>query len=615
MLSTAVFLNSCTSPDGGDNAGAGDANGGSTGSDQSTGSGSSDSSANLPSIVVPEYKDYGRGTVNFDQLAYSRPNMQKIFEDFDRVIAAINADEEQLDVLVDMIVSLEPGYTQVLSMSSFVTVCLYRDMSSSFWAEEDAYISRNYATFSQKIEELYVAAASSPKAEDFEREYFGDGLIEEYKDGGIYTDELVRLMDEEAELENQYNSISTANVTITYGGVTDTYDNVIEHFKQKYGENSMAFESVVIMCDSLYSYASRDAAVPIFVELIKVRRLIADELGEDSYLEFAYDTIYHDYTIDELDKMLDDISTFAVPVYKELAYNFSEFMQTTLSPKLKIDNMMNKLQEFFEDYSPELSEIYNYMLQHKLHDIAPASTNRFDGAFTTYIETNSSPFLFISTNGGVADYLTLLHEFGHFADAYLNYNEKTSLDLEEVSSTALEHLALIALKEYLTDEEYQYLRAYQYQEAFETLVTQGFFARFEMLIYELDYDEINETNIAALAVTAASEFSMNVLAVADISNIIIPHIVLYPSYVQSYCTARIAALELYFEEVENERGLEYYLALIERENPDLSFVQQLEAIGLDSPFKEYTVRDLADKIYFEMTGRHFFKESNETDAA
>ncbi|MBQ8720158.1 MAG: hypothetical protein IJY65_03910 [Clostridia bacterium] len=620
-VSTVGFLYSCGASDGnnGGAASGGDssaASGNESGGSQNGGNNDSAGGASGGStIVVPEYKDYGRATVDFDQLAYSRPNMAKIFEDFDRVIAAIEADEKTLEELLEMIVSLEEGYTQVISMSAFANICLYRDMSNKFWSEEDAYISQNYATFSQKVEELFVAAANSPKAEEFEEKYFGDGLIEEYKDGGIYTDEIVELMDEEAKLESDYESISTATVVITYGDITDTYDNVIEHYKQKYGENSTNFESVVMMCDALYSYAARDAAVPIFIDLIKVRRLIADELELDSYMELAYDKIYHDYTVEEMDKMLDDISAFAIPVYKELAYSFSEFMQTTKCPRLATDKMMNTLYTFFGEYNTELSDIYNYMLQHKLYDVSTATSNRFDGAFTSYIQSNNSPFIFVSTNGGVTDYLTVIHEFGHFADAYMNNHENTSLDLNEVSSTALEHLALIALKDHITDEEYQYLRAYQYQEVFESLITQGFFARFEMLVYELDYEEIDETAIATLAITAASEFSMNITAAADISNIMIPHIVLYPSYVQSYCTSRIVALQLYFEEVESSTGLEAYLDLIDRENPNLSFVEYLEAVGLESPFEEYTVRDLSDKIYFEMTGRHFFKESNDTDAA
>lgn len=621
-LSTVLFLNSCGAPDNGGTGGnmsGGESGGEEENGGENTGGNEGGDSAGGeqagPTIVVPEYKDYGRGTVDFDTLTYTRPNMAKIFDDFDRVIAAIEANEEELDVLLEMIVSLEEGYSQVLSMSSFVNICLYRDTSSKFWSEEDAYISQNQATFSQKIEALYIAAASSPKAEEFEAQYFGEGLIEEYRDGGIYTDELVDLMDEEAELENEYNSISTATVVITYGEKTDTYDNVVAYYKQKYGENSNSFQSVVAMCDTLYSYAAQDAAVPIFVKLVKVRRLIADELGADSYLEFAYDTIYHDYSLEEMDKMLDDISAFAIPVYRELAYNFSEFMQSTSCPKLSVDKMLNNLYEFFGSYNSELADIYSYMLQHKLYDVKPSAANRFEGAFTTYIPTNNSPFVFVSTSGAVTDYLTMLHEFGHFSDAFMNYNQKTSLDLEEVSSTALEHLALIALKNHITEAEYQYLRAYQYREAFEVLITQGFFARLEMLVYELEYDEIDETNIAALAIEAATEFSMNVMAVADISNIMIPHIILYPSYVQSYCTSRIAALKLYFEEVENKRGLEAYLDLLDRENAGLSFVEQLAAVGIESPFKEYTVRDISDKIYFELTGRHFFKESNGTDAA
>ena len=82
--------------------------------------------------------------------------------------------------------------------------------------------------------------------------------------------------------------------------------------------------------------------------------------------------------------------------------------------------MINDLYSVYRDIDPELLDVYSYMLQHGLYDIADESANRFSGAFTTYIYSNNSPFIFMSAEGKIVDYMTLAHEVGHFYDGYVN---------------------------------------------------------------------------------------------------------------------------------------------------------------------------------------------------
>jgi hypothetical protein len=82
---------------------------------------------------------------------------------------------------------------------------------------------------------------------------------------------------------------------------------------------------------------------------------------------------------------------------------------------------------------------------------------------------------------------------------------------------------------------------------------------------------------------------------------------LYPFYIQSYCTSILSALEIYFIEKEAfGKGFETYLDLIDRTEEGLSYLEELEAAGLTSPFEKDFLKTIADKIHFELLGYHYY---------
>ena len=81
--------------------------------------------------------------------------------------------------------------------------------------------------------------------------------------------------------------------------------------------------------------------------------------------------------------------------------------------------------------------------------------------------------------------MTVIHEFGHFADNYINHGASVSLDLAEISSQALELLTLDMMRDTLPDRSYRLLEYYEMYNALEVLLMQGFYAMFEHLVYEI----------------------------------------------------------------------------------------------------------------------------------
>ena len=510
-------------------------------------------------IAYPVYKDYGRDTIDFDKIEYKTPNFDVVNEKFRSVIDAIEKNEISFEEQIALIEALEDDYSNILTMRTLADIRVAQDSSSVYWAEEFSYITGSYPLFASIIEDMYVAAANSPHAERFEDEYFGEGLIEEYKDGGRFTDELVALFEVEEELEARYTSIAAS------------------------------------------PSADDETLTEIFIELVKTRRLIADELNYATYADYAYETLDRDYSSDKASRLLDDICEYILPTYQILSYTTLAkyvYLDSTVKPaSLKLEDLINTSRELIGEVDESFGEIFDYMLQHGLFDVELQEDNRNAGAFVTYLHDYEAPFLFVSAEGSIADYPTLLHEFGHFIDSFINYDSDASIDQKEISSQALEYLMLTRLDDVLSASNSLYLKDTQMLNALMTLIFQGFYAKAEELIYKLPYDKITKENLDAEIVKAATAFSLNTNYINDVSAIFITHTFLYPFYVQSYCTSLIPALEIYFMEIENEgSGFEAYKKLIDRNGEDLTLEEALADAGIDSPFKEDIVLELAGKI-------------------
>ena len=345
-------------------------------------------------VIVPEYKDYGRGTVNFSDISYTRPNYSAVIGKINSVTELIKNNTGDFDSQLKLLKELESDYSTVLSMQSLATVYNAKNTSNQFWNDEFGYVTKNYPAFADAVEEMMVAAANSPNAKLFEDEYFGEGFIEEYKDGGNITDKMVELWEAEEVLEAKYSSLSTASIKVTYNGVSDTVDNLLSYYLDKYGETSGEYVRAYTVIMNGYNKKLVEEAEDIIVSLVKVRREIANELGHASYLTYAYETLGRDYSSSDMEKLFNEISEYAVPVYSSLInLVFSRYFDENRDAKdLSLDDLLNFGYGVIGQIDEGLEDIYAYMLQYGLYDIELSETNRQSGAFTTYIDNYNAPF-------------------------------------------------------------------------------------------------------------------------------------------------------------------------------------------------------------------------------
>ncbi|MBQ7363469.1 MAG: hypothetical protein IJW48_03345 [Clostridia bacterium] len=564
------------------------------------------------SVIKPPYRDYGRGTVDFGELEYRRPDITAISDGILAVAADIADGTLGFDAEVERIESIEDGYITVVSMYTLAELGNMKNSSDAFWHAEYEYMSVGYSRFTDALEAMFVACAESENRERFENEYFGYSL-EDYADGEIYTERAVELLSREAELEAEYSALSTSSIEITYLGKTDTVDNILKGLRESYGADSAIYASAYGDCMELYYEEESRMGGELFLELLSLRALIADELGYDSYTDYAYEIMGHDYSARDMMGLLSDMKDSVYPVFSRLYTRvFNGYFRDADFGQLDTASALNTLYALFGELDPGISEAYSYMLQHNLYDVGDAQSGRFDGSFTTYIESNSSPYLFVTNGGTLTDYATLAHEFGHFYDGYVNFGVDASLDVAEISSQGLELLTVERLSGVLTEEEHRLLEYYETYSILNVLLIQGFFSAFEHYVYKLEYGEINRERVNE-AVARASELIFGSAIYNDLSAVLIPHTVLYPHYVQSYCTSAISALEIYFLECDTEgAGIGVYTQLVLRDGEyGLGYSEMLEAVGLTSPFKDGALRGVCDRIHYQILGSHYFKEQEE----
>ena len=511
-------------------------------------------------LIIPDSDDLGRGTLSYGELEYSYPDTAALISGLTRVRVAIEKNESDFSELLEMIREMEPLYTDFLTAYSYLSIETAKDLTREPYATDYARILEEYPAVLDKIEEMSVAAATSPHAALFESEYFGDGFIEEYENGEKYTDAVAALLTEEAALEAQYAT------------------------------------------------ASEEELSELLVSLIKVRRLIADEMGYSDYSEYAYEQLGHGYSTEDMLGLTDMVAEIALPIYQRLYHlAFKNFFAKYDVPKIPTAKMMNTLGSVYADMDEELSRAYGYMLHYGLFDIGGNAAGRRDGAFTVYLHGNASPFVFMTCEGNGSDYATLAHEFGHFNDMLENDGSRGSLDLEETASIGLELLTVMKMRDHLSAPEYKHLYYTAMQNALITLITQSAFAKFEHYAYALAYQDITEERLTELLVKATTEMGLNPDYYSDLDAIAIPHVVLYPLYVQSYVTSTLVALDICFGEADASGvGVSAYYALLKEQSGE-PLAEQLFEAKLASPFSQETVKDLCDRVYFSIIGAHYFK--------
>lgn len=498
--------------------------------------------------------------VSFDEMEYKRPDIDALKAKAQDVEDLLGNFFKVKDVIIelDKFVDL---YNNFYTMMNLACVRYDIDTRDEFYFEEYSYCTEAAGDVEYLTDELLLDCSNSSMCDYLDKHFFGGLLTEQYSvtDGTGYTpsDELAELERKEAELENDYSEL--------YAKYSGDFDS--GKFKKP-----------------------NEEIARIYIELIKLRHDIAEQRNMKSYEELAYLDNGRDYTAADLDGYIKAIKQYIVPLYKKADSKkmYDRSLVSAMSPKTALSTVTGTV----EGLDKDIDEALGYMLKYKLYDTG-MSDNKYDQSYVLYLNDYDSPFLFCSPSGYSDTVLTIVHEFGHYVDGYLNYGLNDSIDTSEVFSQGMEYLLLCNM-----DDAGQLTR-YKMLDELELYAYQACLNEFEHRAYALGEKELTVETLNSLYSELLEEYGLTD-DYKGLDWISITHLFTSPFYVISYCVSDSAAFELYNMELKKSgSGLEMYMKLLE-ESTSYDFLDLLEECGMSSAISADTVKEiaatLADKL-------------------
>ena len=514
---------------------------------------------------------------SFGDIEYTRPDAQHLRDGFAEVQSLVDGGADSGTIL-EAYYPVEDEYVTYSTMAQYAYIRYTIDLDDEFFTAENAWCDEQSPLVEQAAERCFLAMAESDQRGALEWEYFGDGFFDYYERFPVYSnDRVVELMQKEAALQTDYMALQSS-VTVTWENEERLVSELLDDPELDYDQMMTVYR--------LYYRKYAPQAAKIYASLVKVRREIAQELGYDSYAEFAYAYYYdRDYTPEQAQLYTADIA-------REMADLFYPALMNDYDEEMEASEVMELLGETAYGFGGAFATAYEFMLAYDLYDIS-SSPSKMPGSYMTYLPTYGMPFMYVSPTDGVGDFLTATHEFGHFVDGFVNCNQTSSIDCAEIFSQGLEFLALDRAP--LDSRTHRSLTKSKLADSVMTFLSQACYAEFERQVYELPDGKITADNLSRIFYDCNERFGMGAEGMEDVIGpgwIDVQHFFIAPFYVISYCVSNDAALQIYMAELETGDGSGVYQELLDNAAGN-TVLALLDEAGLESPFAKGRVAELA----------------------
>lgn len=510
-----------------------------------------------------------------------------------RTLSLEPGNEEQIIANYDLMGrELDKLYTQ----QALNEIRYYRDVNNEEYAGIDTQLQQIY----REVVDRFLQTVRDVLCTDY-RESLGahigdEEMVEDYLDYEDMTEELQALLDEENALEQQYDQASMAEYTVTVKGKKWTEESYNEAIDDLTWREMLAISTAL-------DRAKNEAICPIFLDLVRNRNARAQIYGYDNYAEYAYTDLYNrDYTIEEIRSVYAAVKEYIVPVLAEVeeyvyAGNLNDLIYMDY---LTEDYVIDVVGRHMGDIDPALAEVYQYMVDYHLYDI-DYDPNKMNVGYTTTLFEYQEPFFFNTPDYSYYDLETMIHEFGHYNEAFhagtTLLTDVTNMDVAEIHSQGLELLYL----EYADDvygeglgDTAQQMILYQ---ILYSVVDGCLYDEFQNAVFAADH-EMTAEEVNQLFRRLSEEYGYTYYDNSDVAYdwVDVPHTFSSPMYYVSYGTSALAALDIWtLSQEDRQAGIDKYMELTTY-GLTTTYCELLEKCGLKSIFEEGTIRDIAQAV-------------------
>lgn len=528
--------------------------------------------------------------LRFDDMPYERPDAAAFRGIAEKTIRTMR-DGGGYRRTVAMLDELFSRYYSMNTMASIADIRSCRNLADEYWAAEYAACLSALTEIGDIMEDVYLACGASPYGERLEREYFGPGFMAEYGENAEekLSEAFTALAEQENALLVEYRNTVAEPMISVHGVEVPLYDVMYDVWGQRDYDNLM----------NAYYEKYNPILGDLYLRLMSVRKAQAKELGYGSYAEMMFDIGFdRDYSVEEGRAFIESVKRWIVPAYARLMDG--EKQAELLEGYISDAQLYGALETVARGFGGEIGQAYDFMRRNSLSDLT-MSDSKADMSFTTYLDDYEAPFLFVDPYGDRSDIVTVTHEFGHYAEAYISCNAYRSMDLAEVFSQAMQLLSLRPLRDVLGEQGVEQLRLLNMYEFLDTFLWQTLYAEFELRAYALENPRAADLN--ALMWELYKEYGLDTIwnEESAVDWIDITHFFEQPFYVISYPVSACCALELYERELqESGKGLESYLQLADSDQ--IGIVEAAGEAGLQNPITDARVQQVAAFLEGQLAG-------------
>ncbi len=525
--------------------------------------------AALSSCGKSAQADAESALIPYREMTYIRPDLDEMEALFFRTRElALRAAKKDKSALEEELERCWDSYDHFDTMHTLISLRSDGDQSDDALWEENGFCWESSVLVEQWLDELLVACAASAAEVD-------GGLLAGYTaEDAPLSSRAKTLMEEENRLVEDYWSAHQPETFVWQGQEVDAYD--------LFSDPALSDEDYWLARDA-YDRQVNEACAPMYIQLVKTRNALAGELGYASYEDYCYASYGRDYSPAMANRFLQDVAAQAAPYSAALMK--SDPYREVVYEQVDEDDLLWVMEETAQRIGGATANAFQVLRDYGLYDLRVSDT-KATGAYTTYLQDYQAPFCFVGAVGDTDDILSFSHEFGHFADAYFNYNTTDNLDLAETYSQAMSHFAVLCCRDLLEDESWRALVLVHLLSTVDVFTTQAAYAAFESEVYRLAEDELTPGRLNALMADCMGRFGGDVYAGDDSAALYwtqVEHLFEMPFYVVSYVVSGDAALQLLALAQEDfSRAAQVYEDLLDWTED--AFLSQLQRVGLESPF-------------------------------
>ena len=369
----------------------------------------------------------------------------------------------------------------------------------------------------------------------------------------------------------------------------DGADDALRELLHKHEELTVQYYEVIDREDGL------DAMVPLFSEFVRVNNAMAQKMGYDNYIDYAYECDYRrEYAPEDIEQVRQFAKEQLAPLQERVRDELlaldeimqdEEFAAAEVLYYLRYDN--EAVDAYIQSVSESFGNAYTDLWEKEYYCLAYDDSASKSAAYQEMLPSLKRPFLYIGP--GYTDAQAIVHEYGHYYSALISPDRKISYDLAELQSQGNEWLLLAYLSEQYNDNAVLHVNLERLYNALDNVMLYLCMDEFEQEIYANPEKYTDHESLDALYTEIVSGY-----VDPEYFNLDYWHYVVfdYEAYFASYAISLIPCIELYYlAETDMDAAKQTYLSLIEYEG-DLTFSEVLESAGLQNPLDpQYTVID------------------------